>query len=138
MTTKYGSSVNGDANINSANREDYVADMVFNFQKTFKERHKLLALLGYSYQVQNDDGAYARAMGFMSDALMYYKLQAGETRPVVSSYKNKHVLASYFGRAQYSFKDKYLFTLLPVSMVATVLERTTVMLSFLREHLRGE
>ena len=110
MTTKYGSSVNGDANINSANREDYVADMVFNFQKTFKERHKLLALLGYSYQVQNDDGAYARAMGFMSDALMYYKLQAGETRPVVSSYKNKHVLASYFGRAQYSFKDKYLFT----------------------------
>lgn len=53
MTTKYGSSVNGDANINSANREDYVADMVFNFQKTFKERHKLLALLGYSYQVQN-------------------------------------------------------------------------------------
>ena len=28
--------------------------------------------------------------------------------------------------------------LLPVSMVATVLERTTVMLSFLREHLRGE
>ena len=41
---------------------------------------------------------------------MYYKLQAGETRPVVSSYKNKHVLASYFGRAQYSFKDKYLFT----------------------------
>ncbi len=103
MTTKYGSSVNGDANINSANREDYVADMVFNFQKTFKERHKLLALLGYSYQVQNDDGAYARAMGFMSDALMYYKLQAGETRPVVSSYKNKHVLASYFGRAQYSF-----------------------------------
>ena len=110
MTTKYGSSVNGDANINSANREDYVADMVFNFQKTFKEKHKLLALLGYSYQVQNDDGAYARAMGFMSDALMYYKLQAGETRPVVSSYKNKHVLASYFGRAQYSFKDKYLFT----------------------------
>lgn len=88
--------------------------------------------------MQNDDGAYARAMGFMSDALMYYKLQAGETRPVVSSYKNKHVLASYFGRAQYSFKDKYLFTLLPVSMVATVLERTTVMLSFLREHLRGE
>lgn len=60
--------------------------------------------------MQNDDGAYARAMGFMSDALMYYKLQAGETRPVVSSYKNKHVLASYFGRAQYSFKDKYLFT----------------------------
>lgn len=110
MTTKYGSSVNGDANINSANREDYFADMVFNFQKTFKEKHKFLTLLGYSYQVQNDDGAYARAMGFMSDALQYYKLQAGETRPVVSSYKSKHVLASYFGRIQYSLKDKYLFT----------------------------
>ena len=37
MTTKYGSSVNGDANINSANREDYVAVYGFSiFQKTFQ------------------------------------------------------------------------------------------------------
>lgn len=86
---------------------------------TFKERHKLLALLGYSYQVQNDDGAYARAMGFMSDALMYYKLQAGETRPVVSSYKNKHVLASYFVVPNTLSKISICLLLLPVSMVAS-------------------
>jgi TonB-linked SusC/RagA family outer membrane protein len=108
-TTRYGSAIGGDANINSAYREDYMADAVVNFQKTFN-KHKLLTLAGYSYQVQNDEGAYARAMGFTSDALSYYKLQAGEKRPVVSSYKNKHVLASYFGRLQYSFDDKYLFT----------------------------
>lgn len=110
MTTKYGSSVNGDANINVANREDYMTDFVVNFQNSFRQHHKVLALLGYSYQVQNDNGSYARAMGFMSDALKYNKIQAGETRPVVSSYKNKHVLSSYFSRIQYSYKDRYLLT----------------------------
>lgn len=110
-TTRYGSQVGGDANINSAYREDYMSDIVVNFQKSFVEKHRLLALGGYSYQIQNDNGAYSRAMGFTSDALAYYKLQAGEQRPIVSSYKNKHVLASYFGRLQYSYDDKYLFTL---------------------------
>ncbi len=110
MTTRYGSQIGGDANINTAYREDYMADAVLNFQKNLNN-HKFLVLAGYSYQVQNDEGSNGRAMGFTSDAISYYKLQAGEKRPVVSSYKNKHVLASYFGRLQYSFSDKYLFTL---------------------------
>ena len=131
MTTKYGSSVNGDANINSANREDYVADMVFNFQKTFKERHKLLALLGYSYQVQNDDGAYARAMGFIN-----YR-QVKRVRWSVLIKINTCWLLILVVPNTLS-KTSICLLLLPVSMVATVLERTTVMLSFLREHLRGE
>jgi TonB-linked SusC/RagA family outer membrane protein len=49
-------------------------------------------------------------MGFTSDAISWYRLQAGERRPVVSSSKSKHILASYFGRVQYSLSDKYLFT----------------------------
>lgn len=110
MTTRYGSQIGGDANINSAYREDYSADAIVNFQKTLNDRHRFIAMGGYSYQVMNYEDAYARAMGFTSDATSWYRLQAGEKRPVVSSSKSKHVLASYFGRIQYSFSDKYLFT----------------------------
>jgi len=110
MTTRYGSQIGGDANINSIYREDFLADAVINFQKTFNNKHKLIAMGGYSYQVMNYEDVYARAMGFTSDAISWYKLQAGEKRPVVSSGKTKHVLASYFGRIQYSLSDKYLFT----------------------------
>lgn len=109
-TTRYGSQVGGDANINSAYREDYLTDIVLNYQKQLSLKHKLLILAGYSYQNQNDDGVYARAMNFSSDALLYYALQAGEEKPIVSSYRNKHILVSYFSRLQYSFADKYLFT----------------------------
>lgn len=110
MTTRYGSQIGGDANINSAYREDYSADAVVNFQQTLNDRHKFIAMGGYSYQIMNYEDAYARAMGFTSDAISWYRLQAGEKRPVVSSSKSKHILASYFGRVQYSLSDKYLFT----------------------------
>lgn len=109
-TTKYGREVGGDANINEVYREDYIGEVVLNFQKKFNNKHKLLTLLGYSYQNQNNEGNYVRAMGFSSDALLYYILQAGEEKPIVSSWRTKHILASYFTRLQYSFKEKYLFT----------------------------
>lgn len=109
MTTRYGSAIGGEANINSTYREDYMIDAVVNYQKSFN-KHKLLTLAGYSYQVQSADAAFANATGFTTDAISYYNLGAGEKRPKVNSYKNKHVLASYFGRIQYSFDDKYLFT----------------------------
>lgn len=111
QTTRYGSQVGGDANINSASREDYLAEAVLNFQKTFNKRHKLLSLAGYSYQQQNDEGVYVNAKRFTSDELLYYRIQAGEEKPIVSSYRGRHILASYFTRLQYSFDQKYLFTL---------------------------
>ncbi len=110
LTTKYGREAGGDANINNVYREDYIADAVANYQKEFNLKHKLYALVGYSYQVFNSGSANARAQGFSSDALSYYDLGAGTARPIVSSGQSKHILASYFTRLQYTFDDKYLFT----------------------------
>ncbi len=110
QTTKYGQAIGGDANINSSNRQDYLAEALLNYQKVFKEKHKLFALVGYSYNDMNGDGVYTRATGFTSDALSYYALQAGQQKPQVSSYFSKHILASYLTRMQYSYEDKYLFT----------------------------
>jgi TonB-linked SusC/RagA family outer membrane protein len=110
QTTRYGKQIGGDANINVANRDDYQAEAILNYQKVFKEKHNILALAGYSLNNQNGDGVYTRAMGFTSDALSYYALQAGEQIPIVSSYKSNHILASYLTRLQYSYDNRYLFT----------------------------
>lgn len=110
MTTKHGKEVGGDANINTLNREDYIVDAVLNYQKTFN-KHRVMGLMGYSYQEFNGNSVSARATDFMTDDLLYYDLAAGKERPVVGSSVGKHILASYFARAQYAFDDKYLFTL---------------------------
>lgn len=110
-TMRYGAQIGGDANINSTFREDYIGEVLLNFNKKINNTHNLMALAGYSYQELNGDGHSARATGFSSDALMYYNLSAGQNIPEVSSYKNRHLLISYFSRIQYSYLDKYIFTL---------------------------
>lgn len=110
-TMRYGSQIGGDANINSTFREDYIAEALLNYNKSFNNKHNVMAIAGYSYQVLNGDGHSARGTGFSSDALMYYNLAAGQNIPEVGSYKNKHQLISYFTRFQYSYLDKYIFTL---------------------------
>ncbi|MCF8346685.1 MAG: TonB-dependent receptor [Bacteroidales bacterium] len=109
QTTRYGRQVEGDANINGAFREDYLTDAVLNYQKEVKD-HNIIALVGYSYQNLNGNGVSARAQQFSSDALTYHALNAGEQIPIVGSYTNKHILASYFTRLQYAYTNKYIFT----------------------------
>jgi TonB-linked SusC/RagA family outer membrane protein len=110
-TTKYGAQVNGEADINNSARQDYLTEWTFNIKKSFNGGHRIQGLLGYSYQNMNGNGAYERAQNFSTDALLYDALQAGTQIPIVSSYRSKHILVSYFTRWQYSYDDKYLLSL---------------------------
>ncbi|MBD1420595.1 SusC/RagA family TonB-linked outer membrane protein [Sphingobacterium chuzhouense] len=107
-TSRYGSQVNGEANINRAERTDYVSDITLNMNKTLGTLHKLDGVLGYSYQNYNGQGSGARAQDFTTDILSHDAIQAGSQRPVVNSYRDRHVLVSYFSRLQYAFDGKYI------------------------------
>ncbi|MFT3904220.1 MAG: TonB-dependent receptor [Niabella sp.] len=107
-TSRYGSQVNGEANINRAERTDYVSDITFNINKKLGELHKLDGVAGYSYQNYNGQGSGARAQDFTTDILSYDAIQAGSQQPVVSSYRDRHILVSYFSRLQYAFNEKYI------------------------------
>ncbi|WP_158280716.1 SusC/RagA family TonB-linked outer membrane protein [Pararcticibacter amylolyticus] len=109
-TTRYGSQVNGEAIINRAERNDYVLEGTLNYRKDFGTVHNIQAVAGYSYQNYNGRGSGTRAQNFSSDLLGWDALQAGSQRPSVSSYRDRHVLASYFSRIQYSYSNKYLLT----------------------------
>lgn len=84
-----------------------------NYNKVFKEYHKVGFMLGYSWQENNmGDGFQSTDQQFSSDALGYYGLGTGSYNGRIdygwNSYKTLRTI-SFFGRANYSFNSKYLF-----------------------------
>lgn len=109
-STRYGASVNGQAYIAEEDNNDYLMELTGNYQKTFGE-HSFNVLAGYSYQRFNTEGFSAGNQDFINDNFLYNNLGAGNyTRPSVGSYASVSSLSSYFGRINYTWKDKYLFT----------------------------
>jgi len=77
--------------------------------------HSLTALVGTSYQKDVLEALNAGARGFSTDVFLYYNLFAGSIPTVAgatvpSSLKIESKLASYYGRLNYSYKDKVLAT----------------------------
>ncbi|MDR3137618.1 MAG: TonB-dependent receptor [Tannerellaceae bacterium] len=109
-STMYGAAANGVAFISQEDKNDYLLDLTANFSKAFK-LHNLALLAGYSYQQFNNEGFAAGNYDFPIDGFLYNNLGAGASpKPDVSSWASKSALGSYFGRINYSFDGKYLFT----------------------------
>lgn len=109
-TFMYGKGQNGFASIVGNSKTDYLTEATFSYMRDIAQDHSLSAVLGYSFQQFNLQGNSANTYDFFTDALLYNQLSAGSGIPIVNSYKAQSVIASYFGRMQYSFRDKYLFT----------------------------
>lgn len=78
------------------------------------ENHSLSAVAGYSYQDFEDHGFHGKNYDFTSDAFAYNNLGNGaylkKGRSELGSNRSKSVLISFFGRVNYGFKDRYLFS----------------------------
>lgn len=81
----------------------------FNFNKTFGDDHNLDAVLGMSYQNNHLDYSQAKGEEFPSD--LYVKLASAASKTGASSSSSSNALVSYFLRANYKFKNKYLLAL---------------------------
>ena len=109
-TTLYGQKEGGKADIGQYDKADYVLDLTASYSKSFKD-HSLTALLGYSFQSFNYENVYAGNSQFLTDGFLYNNLGAGSyPKPSVGSSASKNEMASFFGRINYSYKDKYLVT----------------------------
>ena len=73
-------------------------------------KHSIDAMLGYSYQYFYDEGNHTRAYGFLSDTFKWYSLAAAKTVESISSFAESNTLISMYGRINYNYGDKYLFT----------------------------
>lgn len=75
--------------------------------------HSLALVGGFSWQKFNYDGGSMENTGFATDDIKYYKMQEGDpekTKMNMSSYRSSNSLASFFARANYNYKEKYLLS----------------------------
>lgn len=102
----------GEASVRTVATTGWNNENTIQYTTNFNEVHNLVALAGASFQKVSTEVAKAEAFGITSDAAGFNNLGfSNPARSVVSSDYFGFQIASFFGRLNYSFKDKYLLTL---------------------------
>lgn len=76
----------------------------------FAGKHAINAVVGYTAQSFTSDGFNAERRDYLSEAEDQRFLGVGTAITGASGSKSENSLASYFGRANYAFDEKYLLT----------------------------
>lgn len=105
-----GSIDNGVANLADISSTHNLLDFIINYKNDFNSKHSIDVMGGYSYEKFVNQNKGVSVSGFSTDLYEYNNLGAASTISGVSSYKSENMLVSFFGRLNYSFDDKYLFT----------------------------
>lgn len=78
-----------------------------NYSKTFKEKHSLDVLIGYSWEEQSARDMQARRDNFPSNDYPYLTVGSPDNQ-TNSGGGSDWVIQSIFGRAQYNYSERYL------------------------------
>ncbi|HEY5511531.1 MAG TPA: TonB-dependent receptor [Prolixibacteraceae bacterium] len=81
----------------------------FNYNKKIGD-HQITGLLGLSWSENTYDYLGAQGSKFASNFYQWDNLGAGSNPPGVASSDNRGALNSYFARAIYNYKEKYMLT----------------------------
>jgi len=83
-----------------------------NYDKTFNDAHKLGLMVGYSWEEQNNgEGFGARGYNFYDDSLWWNNIgmaNSWDEDPVWANTLSTIRMISFYGRANYSYKSKYI------------------------------
>ncbi|MFA6086718.1 SusC/RagA family TonB-linked outer membrane protein [Mucilaginibacter sp.] len=103
--------LNGFASVSSNLSIDRLTEWTAEYSKSIKN-HSFTLLGGYGYQENVRSNSYADNQDFPTDIFDWNNLGLGEgiknKKATISSGKSESNLISFFGRLNYSFKDKYL------------------------------
>lgn len=111
ISTAEGQNVQGDAIIGSAFTTNWLNENTLSYVRQIDAKNKIDAVIGFTAQQSDAKGAVAEAAGFASDAFTYNNLGTGITNRTPSSFASRWSLASYLGRLNYVYDDRYLLTL---------------------------
>ncbi|MDO5968978.1 TonB-dependent receptor [Flavivirga aquimarina] len=109
-TTLWGELENGRASISNTIQNDKLLDFTLTYNTTFNEAHKLTAMVGASYQKEEDYGEALQNNDFITDAFLWNSIDSAAGVASVDSFRSESELASVFGRINYVYKDRYLLT----------------------------
>lgn len=102
----------GDAYLTSSRAKSFLNENTLTYSKVFGE-HSLKVLLGYTMQKDVFSSMAGGSAGYANDVVTYNSLSLGAdaARNVVGSDYSQRTFESILSRINYSYKDKYLFTL---------------------------
>lgn len=105
--------VNGYAERSNATDINKLMEIYGNWDKTFKDVHKVALMAGYSWeQGDYNDGFGAKGYNYYDDSLGWDNIGAANSwtaDPVWANVKWTKRMISFYGRANYSYDSKYLF-----------------------------
>jgi iron complex outermembrane receptor protein len=108
-TNLLGNGYNGYVSMQKLNDYNKLLETILKYNQKFG-KHGIDAMAGYSYQYFFDEGGRQSASGFLSDQFKWYSIQAATTIEIPTSFAQSNKLISMYGRANYNYDDRYLFT----------------------------
>jgi TonB-linked SusC/RagA family outer membrane protein len=105
---------NGRARLENERWTDYTLEWIGNYS-LMSNRHDFRVMGGYSYQEFNNSSFWTENANFPTDVYGYNNLGEGdwfqeEGRLGMDSRRSKEKVIAFFGRANYNFDDRYLFS----------------------------
>jgi TonB-linked SusC/RagA family outer membrane protein len=101
----------GSANGSTGRTATWTSDNYLTYDRILGSKHHLTAMLGSQWSSSYTQSLNASSSGYTTDFYQYNNLGVGSQPPVVASAYSSFKTNSYFGRINYIYDEKYLFTL---------------------------
>jgi len=108
-TTRQGGKYNGLGIESTANVINLVSNNILKYNTEINDKHRINALLGYSFESYQRRSTYLRGQDFPNENFEYIASAASITEGSASALDRG--LNSFFGEVKYDLSYKYLFTL---------------------------
>ncbi|GAA0562528.1 SusC/RagA family TonB-linked outer membrane protein [Chitinophaga japonensis] len=108
-TVSEGRATNGKAIVSNSTYTSILTENLLTYKQEI-DRHRFDFLGGFSYERSMSRYRTSESRNFPDDKLGYYRLQDGLSTAPVNSGTQQWQLASFIGRANYNYDEKYLFT----------------------------
>jgi TonB-dependent starch-binding outer membrane protein SusC len=109
-TLTEGRNVGGWGTMEAGKSTLFLNENYLTYKRSFSETSDLTALVGYSFQTSRNENFGAEAQNFLSDAFSYWNLGGSSLWQSPFSNLSEWQISSYYGRLDYSFKDRYSLT----------------------------
>jgi len=107
-STTIGQSYKGQAFIGHEETTKHQVEGVLTWNQNFGDDHNVKVIGGASYIDQMGEGSEVQAYGFASDVFSFKNIGAAEYLDWIGSGESSMKKASFFGRAEYVFNNKYI------------------------------
>lgn len=105
-----GRNYGGSGSIATYKNTNVINENFLTYQTTLNDQHNLDLMAGYSYQSSRNENWVASNRDFVSDNFSFWNLGAGSNYQRATSNLEDWVMSSFYGRANYNFKNKYYLT----------------------------